>query len=172
VFECVDRAAVAPHPISAINLSLDGTWLAWGTANGAVTLWNVMGWKKVHEWPEVHDFSVTAIAARPYPGVPLQGEDDGLQVHVRTVSADLTIGYLTMMRRIPKPARSYGQHSSWSLHSFISTLQWLLTLVVIGFILLPVVREANYKCGYNWRCIRDEVLIAPPDRPGISTPPY
>jgi WD40 repeat protein len=172
VFECVDRTAVAPHPISAINLSLDGMWLAWGTASGAVTLWNVVDWKKLHEWPEVHDFSVTAIAARPYPGVPLQGEDDGLQVHVRTVSADLTIGYLTMMRRIPRPARSYGQQSSLSVASVIGTLQWLLTLGVIGFILLPVVREANYKCGYNWRCIRDEVLIAPPDRPGISTPPY
>jgi hypothetical protein len=175
---CAVRSEVAPHPISAISLSLDGRWLAWGTASGAATLWNVEDWKKLREWPTVHDFSVTAIAARPYPGVALRGEDDGLEIHVRTVSADLSVGYLTMMRRIPRPAKSYGQQSSWSLFSVMNGIQYALKVAIVVWILSHVVREANVKCGWKpgvrsrLRCVWDEVLVAPPDRPGISSPPY
>jgi hypothetical protein len=178
-FVCADRRAVTPHPISAISLSMDGSWLAWGTAAGAVALWSVPDWKQLREWPVVHDFSVTAIAARPFPGVTMQGEDDGLEIHVRTVSADLTVGYLTMMRRIPRPAKPlYGGESSWGVFSVMNFVQRALKLAIVVWILSHVVKEAHVKCWWRsdtrtvLKCIRDEVLIAPPDRPGISTPPY
>jgi WD40 repeat protein len=177
-FLCAERSVVAPHPISAISLSLDGQWLAWGTASGAVTLWSVHDWKKLREWPTVHDFSVTAIAARPYPGVPVQGEEDGLEIHVRTVSADLSVGYLTMMRRIPRPAKAYGQQPSWSLFSVMSSVQHALKLAIVAWILSHVVKEAHVKCRLKpdvrsaVRCFLDDVVVAPPDRPGITSPPY
>ena len=179
-FECTSRTAEEQHPISAINLSLDGSWLAWGTANGSATLWSVDQWKALHRWTEVHDFNVTAIAARPYPGFPLDGEDNGLQVHVRTVSGDTSVGYLTMMRRIPKPAKTYGQHSNWTVRRFMDWIHFLVKFFVVAWIISPIVKEYDVLCrsqpDMDWagavKCAMDKVLVAPRDRPGISSPPY
>jgi len=174
-FRCVDRIPCSPCPISCIDLSQDGSMLSLGAADGSVILWSVEKWQPIKTFRELHEFPVTCIATRPFP-VPLQGEDDGVRIDVRTASGDGKMGCLTTQRRAPKQA-SGGPGKPTSIVGTMETVNKLIILCLLAWMLSPVWHEATVKCANTrgrswWRCFKDDVLIAPADRPGILVPPY
>jgi WD40 repeat protein len=167
-YVCLDRMACSACPVSAMVLSQDGDLLVLGHTDGNVTLWGTADWKPLKIFKEVHGFSTTGVAARPYR-VRLLGEDDGVEVHARTVSADGTLALLTLQTRVPRVAGSGGD---------LSIMLWIHRVIAV-FIFLglmsPLVLDAIDKCPFNsdaYRCLMEDVLIAPAWRPGVSVPPY
>jgi WD40 repeat protein len=171
-YECLIRSECSPCPISAMSLSGDAGLLALGAVDGTIILWGIERWKPMKSFREVHDLPVTCIAARPFP-VPLQGEEDGIQYHALSASADSQLAYLTLQRRAPRE-----KSSSRSYQSLINSL---VRIAILAWVLYPVTNEIWDKCedewdsqglAKTWECIRYDVLIAPSTRPGVLVPPY
>lgn len=179
-FSCQTRVECSDVPISAMSLSGDANLLVLGGVDGTVTMWNMENWKAFHKFKEVHDLPVTCIAARPFP-LPLQGEDNGVQMQAISASADSQLAWLTTQRRVPRQPKqaspSKGTNRS-AVSSLLRTVWWLVILAGIGY---PIVVDTMEKCSEelkhrDWmllqRCIIDDVLIAPATRPGIMVPPH
>jgi WD40 repeat protein len=171
-FECAVRTECSPNPVSAMSLSGDAGLLALGATDGTVILWGVERWKPMKKFPEVHDLPVTCIAARPFP-VPLNGDEDGVQMHALSASADSQLAWITL------ESKSKGQKGSQ--RSFKSSVNMLMRTAVMTSMCYPLAHEMWYKCedelasnglGKMIQCIRDDVLIASNSRPGILVPPY
>jgi len=178
-FKCVDRTPCSKTPVSAMSLSQDASLLTLGSTDGSVTFWSVEQWKPLKIFSEVHHLPVTCIAARPYP-VPLQGEENGVEIHARSASADSQLACLTMQRRAPKSTvPGAGGGTGFSLLSTMTFVNRILYVVILAWLLSPIVQEAKFKCGSTagglgpWRrCIMDEVIIAPHGRVGVDKMPY
>lgn len=178
-YQCEERTECSPCPISAMSLSGDGGMIALGAVDGTIILWGIEKWKPLMKFPEVHDLPVTCIAARPYP-VPLlcDQDNDGVQMHALSASADSQLAWLTLQR---KSSSSNRRPSDTNLKTMVHSL---LKFALFGWILYPVVNEIRDKCEdsmYNssdrgllgtLECIRYEVLLAPNSRPGIAVSPY
>lgn len=179
-YHCDERTECSPCPISAMSLSGDGGMIALGAVDGTIILWGIERWKPLMKFPEVHDLPVTCIAARPYP-VPLlcDQDNDGVQMHAISASADSQLAWLTLQRKSSSSSRrSSDTNLKTMVHSF-------LKLAFLGWILYPIANEIKDKCEgsiYNsssdqtlmgtLQCIRYEVLLAPTSRPGIAVSPY
>jgi WD40 repeat protein len=179
-FECEVRTGCSPCPISAMSLSDDAGLMALGSVDGSIILWDVAKWKVLKTFKEVHDLPVTGIAARPYP-VPLQGEENGVQIHARSASADSQLACLTLQRKGPPKAKKQGGGSIRSGPSGATIMNRLIAMVVLSFVLYPVLQDVQEKCAVPLQkkdfstlrqCLMDDVLIAPSSRPGVSVPPY
>jgi WD40 repeat protein len=175
-FSCAVRTNCSPCPISAMDLSADAGLMALGSVDGSIILWDVAAWKTMKTFKEVHDLPVTGIAARPFP-VPLQGEDNGVQIHARSASADSQLACLTLQRKAPKQ----GGESSSSGYFGLTLLTRLLYLLMLLWAVYPIFREGQQKCLETYQttglkalrqCIVEELLIAPSWRPGVSVPPH
>lgn len=177
-YECVVRTACSECPVSAMSMAADGASLALGSTNGDVILWNIERWRAVKVFTEVHGLPVTCIAARPYP-VPLHGEDgSGVRFDAVSASADSLMGWLTLQRRGPKNARQRAA-SGPPLADYVNAV---VKVALLLWILSPFAQEAWDKCGggsdgfrglgQTWRCLREDVLVAPMSRPGIAVPPH
>ena len=173
-YECMERTECSPCPISAMSLSGDAGLLALGAVDGTIILWGVDRWKPLKLFREVHDLPVTCIAARPFP-LPLQGEEDGVQFHALSASADSQLAWLSLQRPQKSKASSRGSGS------LKGTVNSLVRIMILGWILYPVANEIWEKCeedwdnvGYakTWECIRYDALLAPTSRPGILVPPH
>ncbi|KAL3936846.1 MAG: hypothetical protein SGBAC_007922 [Bacillariaceae sp.] len=170
-FECAVRTECSPHPVSAMSLSGDAGLLVLGATDGTVILWGIERWKPMKKFFEVHDLPVTCIAARPFP-VPLMSDEDGLQMHALSASADSQLAWLTLASK-PRAQRSQ--------RSFKSSVNMLLRTAIMTGICYPVAHEIWSKCEDEWaanglgktiQCIREDVLVASNSRPGILVPPY
>jgi WD40 repeat protein len=171
-YDCAVRTECSPCPVSAMCLSGDAGLLVLGATDGTVILWGVERWKPMKKFPEVHDLPVTCIAARPFP-VPLKGDENEIQMHAISASADSQLAWLTLQRK------SKGRKTSPK--SLKSTVNSLLRTAIMMWILYPLANEIWDKCedewenngiAKAWQCIRDDVLIAPDSRPGILVPPH
>jgi hypothetical protein len=158
-----------------MNLSGDGGLLALGSVEGSIILWSTDDWKPLKTFKEVHDLPVTCIAARPYD-VPLQGEDDGINIHAVSASADSRLAHLTLQKKAPKQKKPGDE-------SLLTTLwNMALWLVILLIALRPIYSEWQEKCGHEFdrgnyiggltECLMHQVLIAPATHPGVTTPPY
>eukprot|EP00934_Nitzschia_sp_Nitz4_P005362 Nitzschia sp. Nitz4//scaffold11_size288233//17444//18760//NITZ4_000729-RA/size288233-processed-gene-0.199-mRNA-1//-1//CDS//3329533939//5352//frame0 len=176
-YQCVERTECSPHPISAMDLATDGQRIVLGATDGTVIIWGIERWRPLKSFPEVHDLPVTCIAARPFL-LPLKDdEENGVQMHAVSASADSQLALLTLERR-----SSRRDPSSRTFQSILHTLlQWIFWL----WVLQPVALEIQTKCisvpstdmsgrtmADTWECIRHDVLWAPDTRPGIAVPPY
>lgn len=180
-FSCTDRTPCSPCPVSSMCLSQDAALLALGGADGSIIVWDVEKWTQAKRFAEVHEFPVLCIAARPFP-VELRGEEDGVRIDARSASGDGKMGCLTRQRRAPRTSGgSSGVGSAGkSIVNFMDVVNRLLLLCLVAYLASPVVHEARQKCGRadsrkgaSWLiCLKNDVLIAPSTRPGISSPPY
>ena len=168
-YVCETRTEVHPCPVSAMNLSGDASLLALGGVDGTIVLFDVMTWKPIKTWAEVHELPVTCIAARPYP-TPSKGEEDGMIYHAISASADSQLAVLTLMRRGPSKKKEGGGKSSDNLPS-LTLVFWFLVLFTM---LRVIAQETMELCSMNMSmsCLMNEVLIAPTSRPGIMHPPH
>lgn len=171
-YECTVRTECSPCPVSAMCLSGDAGLLVLGATDGTVILWGVERWKTMKKFPEVHDLPVTCIAARPFP-VPLKGDEDGIQMHALSASADSQLAWLTLQHR--------NKGRKGSQRSLKSTVNSLLRTAILMWAMYPLAHEVWDRCeddwttsgiAKTWQCIRDDVLIAPDSRPGILVPPH
>jgi hypothetical protein len=178
-FTCAKRTACSPCPISAMSLSDDAGLMALGSVDGSIILWDIATWRALKTFKEVHDLPVTGIAARPFP-VPLQGEENGVQIHARSASADSQLACLTLQRRGPPEQKQAGGGIK-SGTSVAGIMNRLISLGIFLWVLYPVLQEAQEKCAVPWgkkdlvslkQCVMDDVLIAPSWRPGVSVPPH
>jgi WD40 repeat protein len=173
---CMERKDCSPYPVSSMSISGDATTIALGATDGTVILWDTERWKAIKSFPEVHDLPVTCIAARPFD-VPLQGEDQSMvKYNVICASADSQMGWLTLQRKNPKgTTRNAGSGPSLAL--YVNTL---VKMAVLVWIFSPLGKDMwETCCGDDMpslrsklQCIRDDILIAPSSRPGISVPPH
>jgi WD40 repeat protein len=179
-FECAKRTGCSPCPISAMSLSDDAGLMALGSVDGSIILWDVEKWKVIKTFKEVHDLPVTGIAARPYP-VPLQGEENGVQIHARSASADSQLACLTLQRRGPPAEKKQGRGSIRSGPSVATIMNRLIAVVVVLWALYPILQDMQEKCAVPWQkrnlgalrqCVVEDVLLAPSWRAGVSSPPY
>lgn len=175
-FRCIVRTECSENPVSAMSLSEDGGLMAMGSTDGTIILWGCENWQPLKVFPEVHDLPVTCIAARPFP-VPLQGEDDGVQIHSRSASADNRLGCLTLQKRSPQRSAA-GGILDIGVTEFVHRL---ISLTIVSLLLYPVVMEARSKCEHTFsnegigalgQCLIQDVIIAPSWKPGIIVPPY
>lgn len=176
-YRLVDRIVCSSCPVSAMALSLDGGLLVLGSVDGNVMLWSTSTWQPLKIFREVHGLPLTSVAPRPYR-TELRGEDDGIQIHARTGSADGTLGCLTLMDRVPGHSSItsiVGADEGGLLQFIHRAIIWLLVMVIV----LPIFIDAREKCDLQhtaipnaWRCFLDDVLIAPKWKPGIASPPY
>lgn len=175
-FQCFERTVCSDHPVSATSMSGDATTMVLGNAEGSIILWSLRKWKVLKRFPNVHEFPVTCIAARPYE-VPLKREDKtGIRFNALSASADAQLARLTTQRRVPKSSSKVS--SGFPLAQYLNRMvKWLL----IFWILSPLVRDMWEQCGEDgdikgmrakFQCVRDNVLIAPSSRPGIAVPPH
>ena len=172
-FSNIDRAVCSNYPISSFRLSEDARMIVLGSSDGSVILWDANGdkWKAMKTFNEVHDFPVTCVSARPFL-IDMQGEEDGIRVDARSASADGKMACLTTQRRGPRKASS-GQGIN-----FMAALNRIMFALILAWLLNPLWREFQDKCGhmrgfgFQRQCFMEEVLLAPPSRPGISVPPY
>jgi len=173
-FECFDRTVCSDHPVSAMSMSSDATALALGNSEGSVLLFNILKWKPIKTFLNVHDFPVTCIAARPYE-VPLKGEDKSMiRFNAVSASADAQLARLTTQRRVPKSGSS--RSAGFPLAEYVNkSIKWVLLLWILSVLAQDVWEECgdeNGGIGAKLLCVRDNVLIAPSSRPGISVPPH
>jgi WD domain, G-beta repeat len=182
-FACNAKDVCSAHPVSAMNLAADGCVIALGTTDGSIVLWDTEKWKVIKMFKEIHDLPVTGIAARPYQ-MAIRGEEDGVQINVRSVSADNKMTCLTLQTRVPKKKKQPGSSrddggSSW----FMKLMGWIVFLIKFYIVLLifsPVVLEARQKCPLReqhnlvavYECLLHKVVIAPANTPGVISPPY
>lgn len=178
-FAEADRFPIAETPISAASLSSDGALLVMGATNGQVILWGTESWSELRRFSEVHGLPATCVAARPYR-TQLQGENDGVQVHARSGSADCMIASLTLQTRVPKQVQyAAGKEAPGCM----DWLHRLIAIAVLAAIFYPVSQEVNQVCAYAWEkpgsglrefatCVWEEALVAPDTYPGISSPLY
>ena len=185
-FKCTARFQCSTHPISSMSVSQDGKMLALGDADGSIHLYQVDQLHRARKvFFQVHDLPVAALAARPF-AVPLQGEDeDGVQVHCRSATADSQVACLTLQRRARRQQRD-RHGASESLHgmavvvsSWMTVINRIVYVLIVIYLLSPVWKEAHVKCGQavgwgsEWQsCLVQDFLWAPPTRPGVSSPPY
>jgi len=178
-YQCQERLEISPCPISSMSLSSDGGLLALGGVDGTITLMDMQTWKKLRSFPEVHDLPVTCIAARPF-ALPLCGEEDGVQMHAVSASADSQLAMLTLQRRVPKKKGAKGSTSSDT--SSLTTILWIFVWGgAIVWTMIQIVRETMELCeteletralGALQQCFFQTVLLAPSTRPGILIPPH
>ena len=171
-YRCIERTACSDFPISAMSLSGDAGLMVLGSVNGTIILWGIERWKPMKSFPEVHDLPVTCIAARPFP-VPLKGDEDGIQMHAISASADSQLAWLSLQRASRQRSSSSG--------SFTGFVNSTLKFAIVAWLLYPIGVEIWDKCedewdnyGYMkaWECIHHDVLVAPNSRPGIMVAPY
>jgi hypothetical protein len=175
------RTECSPCPVSAMSMSQDGQLLALGSVDGSIILWSVTNWAVLKTFGQVHDLPVTCIAARPYE-VSLKGEDfTGVRIHARSASADSQLACISLQRRVPRKRKNYSSGTSGSSFAILQLIHRIMFATLVIWILSPLAREATDKCQYLWnrgdlkslcRCILDDVLIAPANRPGVMSPPY
>jgi WD40 repeat protein len=180
-FALVVRTECSPCPASAMSMSQDGQLLALGSVDGSIILWSIENWAVLKTFAQVHDLPVTCIAARPHE-VFLQGEDfTGVRIHARSASADSQLACLSLQRRVPRKRRNHSPSASGSSFAILQLIHRMMCATLVMWILSPLAREATDKCQHVWnrgdlkalcRCILDDVLIAPPNRPGVMSPPY
>ena len=105
--------------------------------------------------------------------MPLKGDEDEIQMHAISASADSQLAWLTLQRATRKRKPSSG--------SFTGFVNSILKLAIVAWILYPVTVEIWDRCEDEWdsngymkalECIRHDVLIAPDSRPGIAVAPY
>jgi len=176
-YQCFERTVCSEHPVSAMSMSADATTMALGNADGTIYLWDLPKWRVVKQFPNVHEFPVTCIAARPYD-LPLQGEDkSGIRFNALSASADAQLARLTRQTKVPKSAADRNAPG----FPFAEWLNWLVKWMVIAWILSPLARDIWDQCGDDseivglgakFKCVRDNVIIAPQSRPGIAVPPH
>jgi WD40 repeat protein len=176
-YDCIERTACSDYPISAVSLSGDAGLMVLGAVDGTIILWGIERWRPLKTFREVHDLPVTCIAARPYP-VPLRGEEEsGVQFHAISASADSQLAFCTLQKHVPTN-KYRDEPSGISLRRSINSL---VRMALLLWMLSPVAHEIWDKCedqwdnsGYvkTWECIRYDVLLAPPTRPGILVPPH
>lgn len=176
-YQCFDRTVCSEHPISAMSMSADATTIALGNSDGKVCLWSVPKWKAIKQFPGVHEFPVTCIAARPYD-LPLKGEQEsGIRFNAFSASADAQLARLTTQRKVPKSAAEKNS-AGFPLAEHLNRLtKWALMLLMIS----PLAQDIWFRCvddkdinefGAKFKCIRDNVIIAPSSRSGIKVPPH
>jgi WD40 repeat protein len=167
-FQLEVRTPIHTYPISAMNLSSDGSLLALGGVDGTVLLVSVGEWKVLKKFVELHELPVTGIAARPVP-LPLQGDGE-VQWHALSASADSQMGLLTLETKVPRKAKAASSKTSNSAFS-LSLLIWCV--LVLSF-LYQFLEETYTMCSQDWSltCVYRIVLIAPLTRPGILVPPH
>jgi len=174
-YQCFERTVCSDHPISAMSMSADATSFALGNADGTIYLWNIPKWKVAKQFPSVHEFPVTCIAARPYD-LPLKGEDEsGIRFNAFSASADAQLARLTTQRKVPKSAADKNS-AGFPMAEYLNKLaRWAFLLWVLS----PVGRDIMDQCGGGigefgamLKCVRDNVIIAPSSRPGIGVPPH
>jgi len=155
-------------------MSSDATALALGNAEGSVLLFSLAKWKVVKHFPNVHDFPVTCIAARPYE-VPLKGEEQsGVRFNAVSASADAQLARLTTQKRVPKSA-STRTSSGLPLAEYVNnSLKWALILWIISVMAQDIWEQCGEEVGIGAKliCVRDNVIVAPSSRPGILIPPH
>mmetsp|Transcript_29116 Transcript_29116/g.44009 ORF Transcript_29116/g.44009 Transcript_29116/m.44009 type:complete len:448 (+) Transcript_29116:136-1479(+) len=175
-YELSIRDPVHDYPISSMNLGVDGCLLALGAVDGSILLLDVVQWRLLHKFREVHELPVTCIAARPLFHVPLAGDEHDIPLHARSASADSKMGLLTLSKKRVKRAKPAQElKSSSSSSSTILSLPKLIVWCLLLSFLHAVYEDTMDLCAPNdlgWECIRDEVLWAPSSRPGIVTKPY
>lgn len=161
-------------PVSSMSMSMDAQWLALGTVDGSVKLFDLAKFKVKKVFSEVHGLPVTSIAARPF-GLPLPGEDDGIQVQARSFSADGQSWCLTLQTRVPKSQQQYSGGSSIWLDIILRILQLSLWALVLS----PLTHEVQGQwltCRQQGilgmpRCLWEQVVWAPQTRPGVASWP-
>jgi WD domain, G-beta repeat len=181
-FACNAKAVCSANPISAMNLAADASFIALGSTDGSIILWDTAEWKVIKIFKEIHDLPVTCIAARPY-SLPIMGEEDGVQINARSVSADNKLACLTLQTRVPKKKKQPGDDGDGDSSWFITIMGWIAFLIKLYILLLifsPVVLEARQKCPWReqhslvavYECLLHKVVIAPANTPGVMSPPY
>ena len=175
-YQCEVRTECSPFPISAMCLSGDAGMMTLGAVDGTIHLWGIEKWKPLKKFFEVHDLPVTCIATRPFP-VPLMcdQDNDGVQMHALSASADSQLAWLTLQRR-----SNSTKNTPPSDVNFKTILHSMVKIAIFGWIFYPVVYEIKVKCdassrngfGSTLACIRHEVLLAPTSRSGIAVPPH
>jgi WD40 repeat protein len=172
-YVCLDRVVCTENPVTSFALSQDGGLLVLGGVDSSVTMWGTAGWKPLKVFQDAHGLPLTCVAPRPYP-VRLRGEDDGVEIHARTGSADGTMACLTLQTRVPDSGVSSGG-DPWIMR----LIHRLILLCLVLWTFAPVFMEARNICDLQHQpvtkvcqCLLEEVLLAPAWRPGVVTPPY
>lgn len=172
------RTLVSKVPISAMNAS--GHYIALGTVDGSILIWNAATWKLVKQFDHIHELPVTCLAIRP----EFETTDPDVTVHVRSASADSKLAHLSLQRKVPK--RRTPANVSSSDTGLLTFLHRMIVAIVVVWILSPMCQDAYDACGQQWhhasnldqklvrvsQCIFEDVLWAPGHKPGISQPPY
>jgi WD domain, G-beta repeat len=207
LYNCSDRNECSPVPVSSMSLSDDGMLLSLGSVEGSITLWDVMEWKSIRRWDNVHELPVMGVCSRPYAipvlmdEVPILDDDgtdmnpgSGVPVHARSASADGRMSCLTLLRTVPKRKKPKKQDTinDNSLSNIAGNILYfihrIILLSILTRIFFPVIYDARKKCFTKPKfqlehlskanfdsirqCLVDDFLIAPSDRPGISSPLY
>ena len=173
-FECFERTKCSDAPVSAMSMSSDATALALGNSEGAVSLFSLTKWKVTKKWPGVHEFPVTCIAALPYDVRLMDEELTGIRYHALSASADAKLARLTTQRKIPKNKNSRTP-SGFPLAEYVN---YSVKMTLILWVFLLLAQDAWRKCSQEngifgkLMCLKDDVIIAPSSRPGISIPPH
>ena len=176
-YVCQERTVCHKVPVSSSCLAADGSFMALGGVDGSVLLWDVHQWKLQRQFPEIHDLPVTCIGARPF-SLPLREDEtyDGVQMSAVSASADSKLALLTLTRRVPRKQRSNNGKSGSGGAVLISWTTLLFWFPLVGYALYQLGQEAYDICHKDWPdfvpCLVDQVLLAPPSRPGIMIPPH
>jgi len=188
IYKPAHRMKCSPVPVSAMSLSGDGTLLALGGVEGAISLLNVETMGIVRTWPGVHDLPVTCIAARPVP-LPLPGEseddeDGGVAYNAVSASADNRLAKVTLQKRAKRKKKkssssSYGgkSHRAMGMMDLFVFLFYIMILALIWAIIQQSVEickgpllDMDPKEAYE--CVVHTVLWGDENRPGIRGVPY
>ena len=166
------RTAIYPVPICAVSLSTDASLLVLGGIDGTILLFDVRSWKVQRQFKELHELPLTCVAARPYE-TPLQG-DGPVPMHAISASMDSQMGMLTLITKVPRSTTvSESKNAQDSFTIFPSTFMSIVWFLLIYFF-YTIGTETFLLCRneLSLECLHHTVLIAPANRPGISTPPY
>lgn len=173
VFREVSRNMCSPCPVSAMDISGDGSTITLGAVDGSIMLYSTNTMSLLKKWDEVHDLPITCIAARPLP-TSLIGELDNVRMNAITASADNKLSFVTTERR-RKPSKP--KSGSSSSHGF---LFWVWLIIALAFMGL-VCKESLDTCENQiysfdlpaaFDCIQHSALWAPPTAPGVMFVPH